>query len=235
MVAHRARARSLGSGRDGVVLGADRRVRDATGFVPMLTLHHFTSPQWFAEKGGFTWEHAPESFAAVHASSRPRTWVRAFLSGARSTSRWFWSPALISDSSCRLRYSRRSLPRWHVINCSRVTFSLTTFFTLKSRERKGPWKDHPISVGIAHNMIDFMPERWWHLIEWELARTFDRFYNRAWLDAVTGKRQHFGVAGLVPGAPQAHRSFGTQDRRFSSESIITPRAICNGVRARPTK
>jgi beta-glucosidase len=34
----------------------------------MLTLHHFTSPRWFAEKGGFTQSGAAEKFAAYVSS-----------------------------------------------------------------------------------------------------------------------------------------------------------------------
>src|SRR6185369_6498155 len=36
---------------------------EKNGLVPMLTLHHFTLPRWFAERGGFTWEKAPERFS----------------------------------------------------------------------------------------------------------------------------------------------------------------------------
>src|SRR5476651_156853 len=33
------------------------------GLLPMVTLHHFTSPKWFADRGGFTWSEAPARFA----------------------------------------------------------------------------------------------------------------------------------------------------------------------------
>lgn len=33
------------------------------GLTPVVTLHHFTAPQWFAEEGGWLGEHAVERFA----------------------------------------------------------------------------------------------------------------------------------------------------------------------------
>ena len=45
-----------------------RHYRDVLGelreqsILPMVTLHHFTSPQWFARKGGWTESSAPEAF-----------------------------------------------------------------------------------------------------------------------------------------------------------------------------
>jgi beta-glucosidase len=30
---------------------------------PMVTLHHFTNPVWFAERGGWLWDEAPQRFA----------------------------------------------------------------------------------------------------------------------------------------------------------------------------
>ncbi len=35
----------------------------ARGLLPVVTFHHFTSPRWFAERGGFEWSEAPERFA----------------------------------------------------------------------------------------------------------------------------------------------------------------------------
>lgn len=68
------------------------------------------------------------------------------------------------------------------------------------QKREGPWKNWPLQVGIAHNMIDFVPDRWWHGLDYLLARVLHRLYNRSWLDAVTGKKPHFGVPGILPEA-----------------------------------
>jgi beta-glucosidase len=37
-------------------------VRDR-GLIPVVTFHHFTSPIWLSERGGFEWEEAPARFA----------------------------------------------------------------------------------------------------------------------------------------------------------------------------
>src|SRR5581483_4446479 len=31
--------------------------------LPMMTLHHFTSPKWFADQGGFARKRSPDQFA----------------------------------------------------------------------------------------------------------------------------------------------------------------------------
>jgi beta-glucosidase len=57
-------------------------------------------------------------------------------------------------------------------------------------------------VGIAHNMIDWMPERPLHLIDRLLAILVDRFYNWAWVDAIRGRTQRFGIPFLIPRVAQ---------------------------------
>jgi beta-glucosidase len=63
-------------------------------------------------------------------------------------------------------------------------------------------------VGIAHNMIDFGPARKWHPIEVIVSEMFKSFYNRSWLDAITGRKQHFGVIGVVPKAKEVPEALG---------------------------
>jgi beta-glucosidase len=41
------------------------------GLRPMVTLHHFTVPRWFAERGGWTEPDAPELFARYVAATAP--------------------------------------------------------------------------------------------------------------------------------------------------------------------
>lgn len=36
----------------------------ANGLAPIVTFNHFTSPHWFAMRGGWLWDGAPEAFAA---------------------------------------------------------------------------------------------------------------------------------------------------------------------------
>ncbi|HZU79673.1 MAG TPA: family 1 glycosylhydrolase [Acidimicrobiales bacterium] len=44
----------------------------ARGLVPAVTFHHFTSPLWFAERGGWEADEAPERFAAFCAEAVAR-------------------------------------------------------------------------------------------------------------------------------------------------------------------
>ena len=167
------------------------------GLLPMLTLHHFTSPLWFAQQGGFTWDRAHEKFSnyvkliAKELGARIPLWCtlnEPMVLVAGTYLGKFMPPAEFSPQSAAL--ANHQLLKSHVA-AYRILHS-------QSSERAGPWKTHPLAVGIAHNMMDFLPDRRWHPIEVAMARVFRRFYNQSWLDAVTGKKQHFGVLGLVP-------------------------------------
>ena len=167
------------------------------GLRPMLTLHHFTSPQWFAERGGFSHRGAAESFARF-TSHIARTlgpsvplWctvnepmvlvVGAYLGG-------FMPPG--EQSVERASAACHGLLRSHAL-AYRILHS-------EIPNRTGPWRDLPVQVGFAHNLLDFSPDRSWHPLEWLVTKFVKRFYNQAWLDAVTGRRQRFGVPGMFP-------------------------------------
>ncbi len=47
-----------------------------------------------------------------------------------------------------------------------------------------------------------MPSHKWHPLEVLAAKILHRFYNLAWLEALTGKKQKFGIAGIIPNSPQ---------------------------------
>jgi beta-glucosidase len=185
------------------------------GLLPMLTLHHFTLPQWLAEKGGFTWEGTPDRFAGyvervvARLGSRIPLWctinepmvvtvggyLGAFMPPAKT------NPALAS-LSCH-----------HLLRCHVRAYDIIHRMV---KERRGPWKDVPLRVGIAHNMMRFVPLRQWHPVEQMAARVFRRFYNKSWLDAVTGRRQTFGVRGLMPLIEFLYESLCSLSALFSS-------------------
>ena len=70
-------------------------------------------------------------------------------------------------------------------------------------------------------MIDFLPARDWHPVERLITQIFRRFYNKSWLDAVTGQKQHFGVTGLVPYAEQVPAALGRKTVDFLGVNYYT--------------
>jgi beta-glucosidase len=177
------------------------------GLLPNATLHHFTSPRWFAEAGGFTNARSPELFAAYASRVARRlgariplwcTFNEPMVLAAGTYLGFFMPPATYSPQ--KASDACHHLLRAHVL----------AYDTIHARvpAREGPWRSQPLAVGIAHNMLDFLPDRKWHLMEVLLTELFRRFYNRAWLDAVTGRKQHFGVPGLVPYARPVKEALG---------------------------
>lgn len=175
--------------------------------LPMLTLHHFTSPRWFAAQGGFSWKGAPSRFAsfvkyiAHQLGSRIPFWCtfnEPMVLVAGTYLGKFMPPAQFSPQNAS--EACHQLLKSHVMAYNILHSEIST--------RKGPWKDHSIQVGIAHNMLDFLPDRSWHPLERFLTGVFHRYYNRSWLDAVTGGKQNFGVFGLIPQTTPVQEALG---------------------------
>ncbi len=194
------------------------------GLMPMLTLHHFTSPQWLARQGGWSAPGAALKFARFAGEVARRLGARVPLWCTLN------EPMVLATGT----YLLKTMPPGVFAPelCSRMSAELLrahvmAYDLLHSRlpERKGPWKDRPVEVGIAHNMLDFMPERGWHPIERLIASVLERFFNRAWLDAVTGRKQHFGILGLVPYARQVHEARGRRTVDFLGINYYTKACI----------
>lgn len=188
--------------------------------LPMATLHHFTVPQWFARRGGFTWEQSPGRFAGyvkkviTRFGARIPLWCTLNEPNTLVIGQYLGSympPATHDPKLASL--ATRNLLRAHV----------QAYDTIhgKMPARIGPWKDMPLAVGIAHNMIDFVPLRRYHPLEVLFTRVFRRFYNQTWPDAVTGKKQHFGVLGLLPYAAQVQQARGRNTVDFFGINYYT--------------
>ncbi len=165
--------------------------------MPMATLHHFTIPRWLADKGGFLWEKAAGRFAgythkvAERLAKRVPFWctlnepnslvigqyLGCFMPPAR------FSPKSVSDAS-------RNMLIAHV--------KAADILRKLGATREGKWANLPLRVGVAHNVIRFLPRHRWNPIERALANQFHKFFNLSWPDALMGKKQHFGALGLVP-------------------------------------
>ncbi len=188
--------------------------------LPMLTLHHFTLPAWLAEKGGFS---SPDSVPAFQRfvekvverfGARVPLWCTfnepmVLLMGSYVGG--FMPPALFAPEL----FSRACL------NILRAHLQAYDFIHSHISERTGPWNEVPIQVGIANNMLDFLPDRWWHGLEQGFAWVIRRFYNRSWLDALSGKRQHFGVPFVLPAPPELPEARGRRSMDFIGVNYYT--------------
>jgi beta-glucosidase len=195
--------------------------------VPMATLLHFTIPRWLADKGGFTWEHAPDKFAgfvrhvARELGSRVPLWCTLNEPNSMVVGQYlgaFMPPAQYDPGRASL--CCRNLLRAHV----------KAYDILHAGEagRSGPWASWPRQVGIAHNMADFRPLHPANPIERLMAGVFRRFYNRSWPDALTGRKQHFGVLGLVPYAKPVWEARGRKTVDYLGINYYTRIYVCWG-------
>lgn len=177
------------------------------GLVPMLTLHHFSNPLWFARQGGFSSDWAPERFlrfvdrVAERLGARIPLWCtfnEPMVYVVGTTVGGFMPPGEYAPHKAAL--TCRHILQSHV----RAYDLLHERFgrTAGSARRAGPWKDDPLQVGIAHNLIDLRPARRFHPMERALTWVLNRFYNWAWINAVTGRAPSFGIPWLIP-KPQA--------------------------------
>jgi beta-glucosidase len=183
------------------------------GLMPMVTLHHFTLPKWLADKGGVTYEHFADRFkgyvrkVALTFGSRVPLWctvnepmllvIGAYMGAIMPPAR---------SNPKQVAAGHRGMLKAHVVAYDTLHKTIT--------HREGPWKDVPLQVGFAHNMIDFQPLHRFSVREWLMAKVFHRYYNMAWLRAVTGRRQNFGVWFVLPKPRQVWAARGRKTVDF---------------------
>jgi beta-glucosidase len=188
--------------------------------IPMLTLHHFTSPRWFAVQGGFTHPHSPVQFAQYVRKVATRIGARVPLWCTVNEPMVLIAGTYLGKFMPPAQFAPHLVP---VASHNLLKAHVRAYDILHSelKVRSGPWKDLPLQVGIAHNMLDFLPDRSWHPMERVLTAVFHRFYNRAWLDAVTGRKQRFGVPGLIPKAIPVSEALGRNTSDFIGVNYYT--------------
>ncbi len=190
------------------------------GLMPMATLHHFTTPKWLADKGGFASDESPLAFASF-----TKKIVKAF--GPRIPLWCTFNEPMVLMSGA---YIGRFMPpgEYRPKDASRACYNLLrahvlSYDILKSEitHRTGPFKAHPLMVGYAHNMIHFKPERKFHLIERVLAKLVSSRYNQAWLRATNGEKQRFGLPGVFPSPKELKSARGRRTFDFIGVNYYT--------------
>lgn len=181
--------------------------------VPMATLHHFTLPMWVADKGGLLWQNFPQKFGSYvkklvrSIGSRIPLWCTINEPMVLALGQYIagiMPPALMDSDAVGV--SSRNLFLAH-LQAYEIIHS-------EIQRRNGPSRNQPLSVGIAHNLVDFLPMHHWHPMERLATQILRKFYNQSWLDAVTGKRTQFGIVGVIKEPEIISRAIGKRSVDF---------------------
>jgi beta-glucosidase len=162
------------------------------GIRPVVTLHHFTHPQWFHDQTPWhepsslgSWERYAKKCAellegldvAVTTINEPEVFLLGgYLSGLM--------PPGISDGK-KAFAMLANLVRAHVI----ARHALLE----RAHGRK-------VTVGIAQNVMIFEPKRRWHPLDHALARLAQGTYNHAFLEALFTGQLKVQMPGVTAGS-----------------------------------
>lgn len=174
---------------------------EALGLKPNVTLHHFTSPQWLAERGGFANSVSVEFFSRYVQKVLDQFGPRVPVWTTFNEPMVMTLGGYLGKFMPPAEYAPLKIPAVirHLLQCHVRGYDLIHSQTLP---RTGPWKDHPLLVGLAHNILDFKPRRKWHPMDRALVWFLKRLYNDSWPRAVTGQSQNFSLPGLIPNIAQ---------------------------------
>jgi beta-glucosidase len=156
------------------------------GLEPVVTLHHFTNPQWFAELGGWENPDAVTYFLRyveliVRSLSDCVSWwvtineptmlaYQGYVKGE-------WPPGI--QSLWRSRRVFLNLAKAHV----------ESYVKIKSIQKES-------HVGFAHNMIAFTPCRAHSVLDRMVTHLRDHFFNFYFLKAVVKRKKTMDFIGL---------------------------------------
>jgi beta-glucosidase len=170
---------------------------------PVVTLHHYTHPVWFWKRGG--WEN-PES---VEWFRRLAEKVGAALPGVRT---WVTTNEPIvfllgGYLGGQIPPGKKSFPA--AAKALEHLLRAHTEAALVLAERPGGGR-----AGIAHNMLDFAPDRPDSVFDRRLVTAGEELYNLALVEAVATGRMRWSFPGegttsfVIPDLPRATGYFG---------------------------
>ena len=142
---------------------------------PIITLHHFTMPQWLRQKGGWLWAGAPEafanyaSFAIKHIAPHATTWVTFNEPMIHIGGGYFWG---IVPPNQKGSIKNVVLPLLGVLQAHAAAYHAMKHINPHLR------------IGVTHHMRVFAPYASWSPFDHIMARALDRSFNWVFLDAL---------------------------------------------------
>ncbi len=176
----------------------------ANGIEPMITLHHFTHPDWFERLGAFEKEENIKYFVRfsklVFARYRKRVklWVTLNEPNVFVTSGYFNTvfPPGKSEPKLAAEVLKNMLKAHIEIYRELKKIDAETRrrgdAETKTEDQKLNPKDQ-IQIGIATSIFQFEPARRWHLGDWAIARVSSNTFNEAVLGFFRSGTMNFYV------------------------------------------
>ncbi len=153
------------------------------GIKIMLTLHHFTNPEWFANKGGWT------SIKSAWYFKRYVTFVAENLGGLVD----FWVTINEPEVYADMCYHKAVWPPQEKNNKKALRTYLNMalahrlVYNFLHKKLKNP------QVGFAMNVISFASYRKHRLLELLYVHLADRFFNHSFYDLTKNKHDFLGI------------------------------------------
>lgn len=159
------------------------------GIQPVITLHHFTSPLWFEEKGGFMKRENLRYFVSfserLFQEFRPKVEMWCTLNEPEVFASQGWFLGLFPPGHHSPRETAEVLRNLLIAH-------VEVYRALKAL----PGGDTS-RIGLVKNIFQFDPARRWFLPEWIASIVFDRIFNAAVLDTFKNNRFTASIFPLV--------------------------------------
>ncbi len=159
------------------------------GLEPMLTLHHFTNPIWFEEKGAFEQESNINCFVRfcekvfTEFSDLVHYWCTINEIEVYATQSYFqggWPPGV------------KDPQRTAVVMCNLLESHVRVYKALKALPG-GP----EVRIGLVKNIFQFDPKRKFHLLDNLAGWIMNRVFNGGILDFLNTGRFRLFIPGMI--------------------------------------
>ena len=189
---------------------------------PMITLHHFTSPLWFRNKGGWEWHEAPDKFAefAKFIYREIATEVRDFVTINEPMVHLGGGYIMGLTPPGKKSFSELKVPLVGMIRAHAKAYHAL------HAEAQAFGKS--VRVGMAHHYRIFDPKNAWNPIDRILASQISTAFNWTILNALEVGTVAMKLPGLVSIVERIPEAKNTQD--FLGINYYTRDMISMGVR-----
>lgn len=179
------------------------------GIEPMITLHHFTLPRWFAAMGGWESPQAAELFARYVAFvyKYVATDVRDFITINEPMVHLVLGYAAgINPPGKKGELKSVVPPMVGLLKAHALAYQ-----ALHSLHKKSRFSEKPLRVGVAHHLRVFDPASSWNPADRLLASRLDHAFNWAFAETLETGHLKLNIPFVVDVNVEVPEAKGTQD------------------------